>query len=192
MAALDLDTLHLEKGNHSSPDAGMCVMEAVAMLASEDFSDAPQCVSPVIRAFLVSWNDSLDDDDRQTLKQYIPMVIGTNAGPAVDIELSWMALDWLVRVQAPAWLRLAGLNDQAAVLTEMAEITATTCPSILPALQAVRTDADAAWDAAGAAARAAARDAAGDALRPTVEALQESAHDLVSRMIAVAKAEASS
>jgi hypothetical protein len=174
---LDLDTLHLDKGAHRNPAAGMCVMEAVAMLASEDFSDAPDCVSPVIRAFLVNWNDSLDDDDRQTLKQYIPQVIGTNAGPAVDEELSWMALDWLVRVQAPAWLRLAGLNDQAAVLTEMGEITAATCPSILPALQAVRTDAAAAW--------AAAWDAAWDALADTVSVLQESALDLIDRMIAV-------
>ncbi|KVD26421.1 hypothetical protein [Burkholderia ubonensis] len=46
---------------------------------------------------------------------------------------------------------------------------------------------DAAWDAAGdaawAAAWAAARAAAGDALEPTVKELQESAHDLYSRMI---------
>ena len=43
---------------------------------------------------------------------------------------------------------------------------------------------DAARDAAGDAARDAARDAAGDALRPTVEALQASALELVERMIA--------
>ena len=41
-----------------------------------------------------------------------------------------MALDWLVRVQAPAWLRLAGLTGQADMLTGMAEVNAETCPSI--------------------------------------------------------------
>ena len=43
----------------------------------------------------------------------------------------------------------------------------------------------AAWDAAGDAAWAAARDAAWAALRPTVVELQESAHELVARLVAV-------
>ena len=55
----------------------MCVMELSAFLAGEPHSDAPVCVSPVIRAFLVSWNDSLDDDGRQMLKPYAARVLGT-------------------------------------------------------------------------------------------------------------------
>jgi hypothetical protein len=157
---IDLDTLVLDKGSHRSPADGMCVMEAVSFLAGEDFTDAPECTSPVIRAFLVSWNDVLSDDDRQALKRYVPLVIGTRGTPADEVRRAWMATDWLVRVQAPAWLRLAGLGEQADVLAALAELTPGTCPSILPALEAVRSDAAAAWAAAGAAAWAAAWDAA--------------------------------
>ena len=166
---LDLDTLHLNSGGHGNPAEGTCVMEAVAMLAGEPFSDHPACASPVIGAFLRSWNDALDDDTRQTLKRYIPRLVGSKGTPEQEERRSWMALDWLVRVQAPAWLRLAGLNAQADILANLTEVTADTCPSIRGPLQAVREDARAAgaaaWDAAWAAARAAARDAARDAAR---------------------------
>ena len=108
-----------------------------------------------------------------------------------------MALDWLVRVQAPAWLRLAGLTGQADMLAGMAEVTPETCPSIEAPLQAVRQDAAAAgaaaWDAAGAAARdaagaaawAAAGAAARERLAPTAHELRAEAHRLVDRMLAV-------
>ena len=163
MKTIDLDSLTLLAGAHDSWEQGACIMEAAAYIAGEPFTDHPECVSPVIGAFLRNWNDALPDDDRQQLKRYVTEVIGTNAGPDVDVELSWMALDWLVRVQTPAWLRLAGLVDQADLLAGMAEVTPETCPSIQPALTAVRQDADAAWAAAGDAARAAAGAAAGDA-----------------------------
>ena len=175
-APFDLDAITLASGAHDRRTDGVCVMEAVAWWAGEDHSDRPECVSRVIGAFLRSWNDALPDGDRQQLRRWIPEVVGTNAGPAVDAELSWIALDWLVRVHTPAWLRLAGLIEQAALLTDMAEITPATCPSILPTLTAVCSDAraaagdaagdaarDAAWAAAWAAAQDAARDAAGDA-----------------------------
>jgi hypothetical protein len=174
MTLLDLDTLTLAKGSHESPDDGMCVLEAVALMAGESFTDTPSCCSPVIRAFMVSWNDGLPDDERQQLKRHIPNLIGTAGTPEQETRRAWMATDWLVRVQAPAWLRLAGLTEQAEILEGMAEVTRESCPSILPALKAVRSDAAvaardaagaAAWDAAGAAAGAAARAAAWDAAR---------------------------
>ena len=158
-APFDLDAITLAYGAHDRRTDGVCVMEAVAWWAGEDHSDRPECASPAIAAFLRSWNDALPDDDRQQLRRWVPEVVGTNAGPAVDAELSWIALDWLVRVHAPAWLRLAGLIEQAALLTDMAEITPATCPSILPTLTAVCSDARA---AAGDAAGAATGDAAGD------------------------------
>ena len=173
-APFDLDAITLARGAHDRRTDGVCVMEAVAWWAGEDHSDRPECVSPVIGAFLRSWNDALPDGDRQQLRRWVPEVVGTNAGPAVDAELSWIALDWLVRVHTPAWLRLAGLIEQAALLTDMAEITPATCPSILPTLTAVCSDAraaartaawDAAWDAAWTAAWAAAWTAARDAAR---------------------------
>lgn len=162
---LDLDSIVLSPGAHSSPEEGMCAMEAVAWLAGEDWSDGPACTSPVIAAFVRSWNDALPDDERQQLRRYIPRLVGTNAGRETDDRLAWMAADWLVRVHAPAWLRLAGLTEQAALVEGMPEVTAVTAPSIKAPLAAVRQAAAAARDAAGVAARDAAWDAAWDAAR---------------------------
>ena len=44
---LDLSTLILGKGGHD-PSTGACVMEAAAYIAGEDWSDHPDCTSPVI------------------------------------------------------------------------------------------------------------------------------------------------
>ena len=51
---LDLETLELKVGAHSSPNDGMCVMEAVAYIAREPWSDHPVCVSPAIASFMRS------------------------------------------------------------------------------------------------------------------------------------------
>jgi hypothetical protein len=167
---LDLDALWLAYGAHNTPHDGLCVLEAAAYLAGERHSDHPQCVSPVIGAFLRSWNDALDDGDRQTLKQYVPRVVGTASTPEVEDARAWMALDWLVRDYTPRWLRLAGLTEQADRLADLPEFRAgMDVPAIRPVIDAVREDARAAWDAAWAAAwdavRVAAGDAAGDAVR---------------------------
>ena len=81
---LNLDELHLEHGAHAKPDDGMCVMEAVAYIAGEPWSDTPECASPVIGAFLRSWNDSLDDDTRQSLKPYITRLVGSKSTDEVE------------------------------------------------------------------------------------------------------------
>ena len=86
MPVLDIEAITLDKGSHKSPDDGMCIMEAVSLMAGENFTDAPSCTSPVIRAFMIAWNDCLGDDDRQQLKCYIPRLIGTAGSPAVPIR----------------------------------------------------------------------------------------------------------
>jgi hypothetical protein len=208
---IDLDNLTLGRGSHDAPwctdeDCGeqppagwtpptifeACEMELTAYVAGEGWSDSPECVSPVIAAFVRSWNDGLPDGDRQQLKRWTVPMIGTNTGPEDDDIRAWMACDWLVRVQTPAWLRLAELTDQADLLAGMPELRPDTVPTIRPALEAARSDAhaarDAAWAAAGAAAGAAARAAAWERLAPTVAELQSSAHSLIERMIAAGKA----
>src|SRR5437588_7373903 len=102
---LDLSTVTLLKGSHN-PDSQFCVMELAAFLAGEKWSDRPECASPVITAFLVSWNDSLNDEDRQMLRPYAVKVIGTRTTPQDEITRAWMAVDWLARTCAPAFLRL--------------------------------------------------------------------------------------
>ena len=183
-----LATLSLKSGAHS-PDSTFCVMEAVAFVAGEPWSDHPECACPVISAFLRAWNDGLpsDADRDRLLKSLIPRMVGTR-NKDLEKKRSLMAADWLIRVHTPAWLRLAGLTEQADRIANLPEITdMAQYPSLRGPLEAVRDDAYAAWDASRAAARdaagAAAWDAAKTKLTPTVLELQNSALKLVERMI---------
>jgi hypothetical protein len=159
----ELASKPLSAGAHADLEKGMCIMEATAYVAGEDWSDHPKCACPVIGAFMRAWNDGLLSDDRETLlRPLIPQLVNTRGSKALEQRRATMAADWLIRVHTPAWLRLAKLEAQAAALEGLPEITDfATCPSLMSTLDAVRSDADAARDAAGAAAR----DAAGAAAR---------------------------
>jgi hypothetical protein len=132
-------------------------MEAVSYVAGEPWSDHPECASPVLGAFLRSWNDSLSNEDRQMLKPLIPRLVGTKASKAVEEKRAWMATDWLARECAPAFLRLAGLTEHAEALEGLAALTTT------KRAEKAQPKLAAAGAAAGAAARAAAGAAARDA-----------------------------
>ena len=185
----EVKNIVLDKGSHE-PNKGMCVMEAVAYVAGEEWSDRPRCASPVIGAFMRSWNDSLDTEGRQRLKPYIPRLVGTAASQEVEEARSFMAGDWQVRVFTPAWLELAGVTEAAAVLRSLPPLMDPgAVNAAIPAIQGAKKEGAAAWTAAGtaagdaawaaawtaawtaagaaawAAARAAARGAAGDAAR---------------------------
>ena len=150
----------LDKGDHDAKTPGeWCVMEAAAYVAGEPWSDHPQCACPVITAFMISWNDSLPDEDRtRLLAPLIPAIVGTRSTPAVESRRSFMALDWLIRVHTPKWLALnPKLQDHAEALRGLDEI------ADLAGAVAVGVKVNAARAAARAAAGDAARAAAGDA-----------------------------
>lgn len=150
----------LDRDSHK-PGGRMCELEAVAYVAVEPWTASPRCASPVLAAFLRVWNDHLDDDTRQTLKQYIPRLVGSTGTQAQEAERSWMAFDWLVRTYTPAWLRRAGLDDQADRLAGLAELRARTdVSSVDRVIDAACTEAKAARATARAAAGVAAWDAA--------------------------------
>ena len=158
---------NLAQGAHAESSRRMCVMEAVAYVAGEPWTDSPQCACPIISAFLRAWNDALPDSERNTLlKDLIPRLVGTRSTKEVEQRRGVMAGDWMIRVHTVAWLRLAKLDAQADQLEALPEITDFAhYPGLMPVLNAVRNDAYAAWSAAGAAARDAARDAAWAAAR---------------------------
>ena len=56
------------------------------MLAQEPFTDRPATISPVIGAFLRTYNDGLDDGRRQDLYPLASLIVGTAAGRAVERE----------------------------------------------------------------------------------------------------------
>jgi hypothetical protein len=206
-----IEALALSSGSHEDFEHGACVMEAVAWVSGEPWSDEPQCASPVISAFMRYWNDSLDDVTRnRLLKPLVPLLVGTRSTPDVEERRSYMALDWMIRVFTPKWLDLVPpLHEHAQTLRDMESIADMAGASAAgvkaraarAAARAAARDAAwdaagaAAWDAAGAAARAAAEAAAGAAaraaaraaawahLKPTTEWLHVSAIDLVHRMI---------
>ncbi|HEX7355284.1 MAG TPA: hypothetical protein VF288_10680 [Mycobacteriales bacterium] len=163
--------LRLGAGAHAAPDgapdgARLCVMEAVAYVAGEPWSDRPACASSVVSAFMRPWNDAMADDERQSLRRYIARLVGSRGTDEQEMQRSWMALDWLVRVYAPAWLDAAGLGDHADGLRSLRRISsgrrvAEAAPVVVAARTAARAAArTAAGPAAGAAAGPAAWDAA--------------------------------
>ncbi len=146
---VNIDAVKLEKvmampllvGSHQSIERGLCILEAVSYVAGEKWSDHPQCASPVIAAFLRSWNDRLPDDERQSLKQYIPLLVGSRGSAELERRRSWMMTDWVVRDSAPRWLRRAGMSDKADMLAGLPEITNSEgYAPIKPALLAIRDE----------------------------------------------------
>jgi hypothetical protein len=137
-------------GTHATARDGRCAMEWVSHLAGEPHGDAPVCVSPVLRAFCVTLNDGLGDGPRQRLRPYLARTIGT-AGDGLDSQRAWMAMDWLIRTYAPAWLSLAGLEDSARSLRRAAPVLAVDeLPPALDALGAARRQAADEWRRCGA------------------------------------------
>jgi hypothetical protein len=72
-----LAPVRLEPGSHRSPRDGVCIVELASMIGGEPFSDRPDCVCPVIAAFLRGWNDRAGYSDRQRLRPYAWRVVGT-------------------------------------------------------------------------------------------------------------------
>lgn len=143
-------------------------MEYAAYLAAEPHSDHPKCVSPILTRFIVRLNDDLDDQTRQRLRTYVVRILGT-AGDGQDQVRAYMALDWLARAYAPAFLEAAGLAAEAAILRNLPSIggderARAARAAVYAAGAAVRevvAGADPAGDAARAAAARAAVGAAG-------------------------------
>jgi hypothetical protein len=163
---MDLSTVSFGVGTHPRTDAptgdrDLCIMEAVAYMAGEPWTDSPACASPVISAFLRSWNDLLADDDRDRLLPaavWVPRLVGSRGDDATEERRAYLALDWLIRVHTPAWFDLApSLAMHAAALRALPEVVDRA------AAEASKDVVDAAWAAAGDAARAAAWAAAGAA-----------------------------
>jgi hypothetical protein len=86
--------IRLAAGAHSSPDAGVCVVELASMIAREEFSDRPRCVCPVIGAFLRGWNDRAPHSKRQRLSPYAARIVGSRAGRRVTRERRDICLEW--------------------------------------------------------------------------------------------------
>jgi hypothetical protein len=93
-AELDIGSLRLAPGSHSSPREGVCVVELASLLGGEKFSDRPGCVCNVIAAFLRSFNDRVAHAERQRLVPYADRAVGSRADRQItrmrrDVCLVW-------------------------------------------------------------------------------------------------------
>jgi hypothetical protein len=159
-----LPEITLGHGAHAKRGPENCALEV-----------QPTCVSPVIAAFGRSWNDGLptNEDRNRLLKPLLPLMLNTRTNAKDEQTRAWMVTDWLVRVQAPAWMSLSEvLKEHSERLRALAPITDSasakqaqgTLDTARQASAAAGAAAGAAaWDAAWAAAWAAAWDAARDA-----------------------------
>ena len=170
---IDLTRVRFGVGGHDATvvptgDRDLCIMEAVAYVAGEPWSDEPSCASPTVAAFLRSWNDGLPDVDRDRLLPadvWVPRLVGSRGTPEIEERRAYLALDWQIRTYTSAWLDLVpGLRPHAAALRALPGIvdlaTAGRAGQIVRSARAAALDAagdaalDAAWAAAGATAGA--------------------------------------
>src|SRR5688572_12591969 len=159
-----LADLVLLLGNHGAREQGVCVMEAVAWLAGEPHSDRPKCACPVISAFARRLNDTVDDADRQRLREFIPALVNSKATREVEIRRGFVAADHTVRIIAPLALDAVKRPDLAKRLRDCSPIVdKATAIAARDVSRAVRGDADFAYAAAADAAYAADYAAAADA-----------------------------
>jgi hypothetical protein len=87
-------SVRLTPGPHSSPRDGACVVELASLIAGEEFSDRPQCVDPVIAAFLRGWNDRAADANRQRLRPYAELIVGTRESAELTRARREICLEW--------------------------------------------------------------------------------------------------
>jgi hypothetical protein len=117
-----LAELRLDCGAHSSFKKGHCAMELVSWLAGRPFSDAPPCVSPVIRSFLIQLNDRLDDDRRQRLKPVLIKVLQTVGTAEQEQQRLYILANFATRVATPAAFRVIGVETWAVLLESLPEV----------------------------------------------------------------------
>jgi hypothetical protein len=88
-------TVTLARGKHTTPRGGACVMELASMLAGESFTDRPECVCPIVAAFLRAYNDAIDDRRRQDLYRYAAAAVATRGSAALARRRAQCCLDEL-------------------------------------------------------------------------------------------------
>ena len=104
-----IDGIILTRGSHD-PGEGMCAMEAVAFLAGEPHSDAPQCACPALAAFARRLNDGAwpsDVDRTEAMRPAVLALIGTRSTRATGRARAAYLVDCALRWYAPLALMAA-------------------------------------------------------------------------------------
>lgn len=147
---LDLATLVLKPGRHPEAAWEFCLFEAVAYLAGEPWSVAPDGTCPVLRGFLGLLNDLLPDDATRTrlLVPLIPRLVDSRTGSATTRRRACRLADFAVREVAPIALDAAGWRGEAGALRRLPPVH--DAPTARSAAVGARQAAAAAYAAAHA------------------------------------------
>jgi hypothetical protein len=188
-----IDEVRLDRGQHSSPEAGMCFMEMVAFFAGEKHSDQPKCACPVLGAYGIRLNDSMPDDVRdRLLKPLVPLIAGTADKASEQQRAEFLAM-WAVNRVLPILLRARGFADHAKACEDARTLAQANSAANAASNAASTTDAAAyaayaAYAAANAAdAAAAAADAAYAAANAADERIWEVAVEGLRRAILIGR-----
>src|SRR5581483_7404776 len=131
MEEIDLEKLVLRHGSHNPAAKGTppeqveaCVMEMVAYLAGESWSDKPKCACPVITAAMITMNDRISSDERRSrvMRPLIRVVTGTRSTKAVEKKRGYFAADHAVHVRMVKVLRRLGREAEAKLIEEIPPI----------------------------------------------------------------------
>ncbi len=161
--------LAIKSGAHESFNDGACVMEIVAYVAGEPFSDHPACACPVVTRYAQALNDRMPSDEMRTelLLPLVPVIAGSRSTPEVEEKRRWLAIDFAVREAAPRALcsaaSMPGCKDllaHAAILQALPPVTRENSAVAQAACREARSAAYAADAADAAYAAAYAADAA--------------------------------
>lgn len=120
----------LDANSHTPPDSlhadiFCCVMEAVAYVTGEPWSDHPQCADPLITNLCMGLNDGLDDDERDNLIPLIPRIAGSRGSHALEERRGVATLDFLAHEVMPPILRAADAKRAASLFETLPAWTGT-------------------------------------------------------------------
>lgn len=106
-----LNMITLSNGNHAPNYNDMCVMEAVAYVAGEPWSDHPQCACPVITEFMIRWNDNSSKAAKDRwIKPLVPMLLNSR-NPAARAEWAAGAADQVNQMCSDLIKRALGIEE---------------------------------------------------------------------------------
>ena len=76
----------LDRGGHTDPTSGHCLMERVSVIAGEPFTDRPRCSLPALAVLAQQVNDRVSDQGRQAL---LPLAPALATSATDDPRASW-------------------------------------------------------------------------------------------------------
>ncbi len=115
----DLDQIHLTSTPQRRRGHNVTILELAAWLGGQPHSDNPVGVSPCAASFVRRWSADLDPANRQHLVARAPALPGSAGDEGVEQERRWAIAEWLAYDHASAWLRVAGISDNAGLLDQL-------------------------------------------------------------------------